>query len=40
VTFEVRKADLPELDAAATWQYGTRIGGDQAMIDICSPFDE
>ena len=33
-------ADLPDLDAAATWQYGTRIGAEEAMIDICSPFDE
>lgn len=40
VTFEVRSADLPDLDAAADWQYGTRVGADQAIIDICSPFDE
>ena len=40
VTFEVPLADLPDIDAAANWQYGVRIGTDQPLLDICSPFDE
>jgi hypothetical protein len=40
VTYDVRLADLPALDASQTWQYGARLGGSAVVTDLCSPFDQ